>query len=195
MNSGIMDVESDALICVDVQRDFCEGGALAVPGGGEVVPALNRFLGVPGLLKIATRDWHPPDHCSFQAKDGTWPAHCVADTPGAEFHAGLKAEKLDYVVSKATGSDTDAYSGFEGTDLLEFLRARDIRRVWVGGLATDYCVRATALDARKQGFEVIIIEDAIRGVEANPGDCDLARAEMEEAGCRFVYTDEALARE
>jgi len=195
MSTGVLDVESDALICVDVQRDFCEGGALAVPGGGEVVPALNRFLEISGLLKVATRDWHPANHCSFQANGGIWPVHCVADTPGAEFHAGLKAGKFDQVVSKATGSDADAYSGFEGTDLFGFLRARDIRRVWVGGLATDYCVRSTALDARKHGLEVIIIEDAIRGVEADPGDCDRAKAQMNEAGCRFVHTDEVLSRE
>ena len=181
-----VNVETDALIVVDMQRDFCPGGALAVPNGNEVVPVLNEWLRIDRLLKIATRDWHPPGHCSFERNGGPWPDHCVQDTPGAQFHPDLNVRAVDVIVSKATDPEKDAYSGFDAPELLTVLKAHDIRRLWVGGLATEYCVKATALDGQRNGFEVFVIEDAVRGIDVHPGDCDKARREMEEAGVVFV---------
>ena len=153
----------DALIIVDVQNDFCPGGALAVAEGDAVVPVLNALAPRFGTI-VATRDWHPADHRSFAAQGGPWPSHCVAATPGADFHPALDRAVVDLVVEKATRSDQEAYSGFDGTDLAAQLRARGVRRVYVGGLALDYCVDATALDARKAGFETWVIRDATRPV-------------------------------
>ena len=178
-----LDPRTDALVLVDVQNDFCPGGALPVPDGDRVVPVLNKLLRQGGMLAVATRDWHPPDHCSFAAQGGPWPAHCVAGTPGADFHPDLDLARIEHIVTnKATTRDEEAYSGFQGTDLATFLRGRGIRRLVVGGLATDYCVKATALDGRTEGFEVFLLTDAIRGVNVQPGDGDRAIAEMRAAG-------------
>jgi len=173
-----VDPPTDALIVVDVQRDFCPGGALAVPRGDEVVPVINRLLVVTDWLTVATRDWHPADHCSFRAQGGIWPPHCVAGTDGAAFHPALDRARIHHVVSKAVTRDSEAYSGFQGTDLAALLALRGIRRAFVCGLATDYCVKATALDARRAGLDVVVFEDAIRGVEVKPGDCVKAIDEM-----------------
>lgn len=173
-----VDPRSDVLIVVDVQRDFCPGGALAVPRGDEVVPVINRLLVSADWLTVATRDWHPLDHCSFTAQGGIWPRHCVAGTHGAEFHPALNQVRIRHVVSKAVTKDLEAYSGFQGTDLAALLASRGIRRAFVCGLATDYCVKGTALDARRAGLDVVVIEDAIRGVEVQPGDCVKAIDEM-----------------
>ena len=183
-----VDPNADALVLVDVQNDFCPGGALAVPEGDRVVPVLNALLRHRELLAIATRDWHPPDHSSFATQGGPWPVHCVAGTPGADFHPGLDRERIAHLVaigstvSKATARDQEAYSGFQGTDLAAYLRRHGIRRLFIGGLATDYCVKATALDAHKEGFEVFLLTDAIRAVNVQPGDGDRAIAEMQAAG-------------
>jgi nicotinamidase/pyrazinamidase len=181
-----IDPARDALIVVDVQRDFCPGGALAVPRGDEVVPVINPLLGLGGWLAVATRDWHPPDHCSFAAQGGIWPVHCVAETPGALFHPALNVTRIRHVISKATTREVEAYSGFERTDLQALLGRQGIGRVFVCGLATDYCVKATALDARKAGLDVVVLEDAIRGVEVTPGDCAAAMAEMQAAGIQVA---------
>jgi nicotinamidase/pyrazinamidase len=151
---------------------------LAVPHGDDVVPVINRLLGLTDWLTVATRDWHPADHCSFKAQGGIWPPHCVAGTDGAAFHPALDQARIGTVVSKAVTRDAEAYSGFQGTDLAARLAARGVRRVFVCGLATDYCVKATALDARRSGLDVVVIEDAIRGVEVAPGDCAQAVDEM-----------------
>jgi len=188
-----IDPKADALIVVDVQQDFCPGGALAVPQGDQVVPAIDRVLGLEGWLIVATRDWHPKDHCSFKPHGGIWPVHCVAGTTGAMFHPGLDATKVRQIISKATTKESEAYSGFHGTELGALLNGHGIRRVFVCGLATDYCVKATALDARKAGFEVIVLEDAIRGVEVKPGDCARAVEEMKAAGIRFARTTDLAA--
>lgn len=185
-----IDAKTDALVVIDVQRDFCEVGALPVPAGDEVVVPLNRWLRVGGLLKIATRDWHPLTHTSLQRNRGPWPDHCIQGTPGAGFHPELAADRLDEIVSTGTEPQGEGYSGFENPQLFQILRDRGVRRLWMGGLATEYCVKATALDGRKQGFEVFIIEDAIRGIDVNPGDCDRARQEMEAAGVHFVRTEQ-----
>lgn len=184
--------KTDALIVVDVQNDFLPGGALAVPNGDEVVPVLNQWLSIPGVLKIASRDWHPPDHCSFKERGGPWPPHCVRETWGAEFAPGLDTERIDEIVSKATASDKDAYSAFDAPETARLLRERGILRLWIGGVATEYCVCETVLAALKTGFEAFVIEDAIRGIEAAPGDCDKAVARMEEAGAVFARTEQVV---
>ncbi len=180
----------DALVVVDLQVDFCPGGALPVPEGDRVVGPVNRLLGLSGWVKVATRDWHPPDHASFRGRGGAWPPHCVADTPGARFHPGVDAGKADLIISKATRRDAEAYSGFEGTSLAEELRARGVERIFVCGLATDYCVRATALDGRRESLEVVVLEDAIRAVDVQPGDGGRALEEMRRAGCAIARSED-----
>lgn len=175
---------SDALVLVDVQYDFVSG-ALAVPDATSALPVLNRYLREftrRGLAVFATRDWHPTAHCSFRDRGGPWPPHCIAGTPGAAFAVGLALGPDARVVSKATTIDRDAYSGFEDTDLDLDLRRLGVHRLFVGGLATDYCVRQTVLDARRLGYEVFLLEDAIRAVNVTPGDGERALAEMRAAG-------------
>jgi nicotinamidase/pyrazinamidase len=185
--------DSDALILVDVQNDFLPGGALAVPGGDAVVEPLNRaaaLFAARGRPVFATRDWHPPDHCSFRARGGPWPPHCVAGTPGAAFAPGLRLPPSAVTVSKATTAERDAYSGLQGTDLANRLRAAGVTRVMVGGLATDYCVKETVADALAAGFAVVLLTDAIRAVDVHPGDGDAARAKMLAAGAVPAATAE-----
>jgi len=165
-------VETDALLIVDVQRDFLPGGALAVPHGDEVVPVLAELAGIfsaASLPVVASRDWHPPDHCSFAEQGGPWPPHCVAGTPGAELDAALSLPAATRIVDKAVATDTDAYSAFEGTDLADWLRQQGVRRVFVGGLATEYCVLNTAADALRNGYQVVLLEDAIRAIDDTDG--------------------------
>jgi nicotinamidase/pyrazinamidase len=179
----------DALVVVDVQNDFLVGGSLAVPGGDEVIPALNTWIRrfrSAGLPVFATRDWHPADHCSFREQGGPWPPHCVAGTRGAEFSAELTLPPDVAVVSKAMAPEKEAYSDFEDTDFAVRLREIGVSRLFVGGLATDYCVRATVLDALAEGFAVVLLDDAVRAVEVQPGDGERARAEMIEAGARVI---------
>jgi nicotinamidase/pyrazinamidase len=174
-----------ALLVVDVQNDFTPGGALAVTDGDAVVPRINELIDGGGFdLVVATRDWHPPDHGSFDTHDppGTWPVHCVAGTPGAELHPGLHRDGIDVVVDKGTDVDTEGYSAFQGTDLAALLRARGITELTVTGLATDYCVRATALDGLAQGFTVNVSEAATRGVEVRSGDGERALQDVRAAG-------------
>jgi len=181
----------DALILVDVQNDFLPGGSLAVPQGDAVIPALNRAIAAMqarGLPVFATRDWHPADHCSFQAQGGPWPPHCVAASPGAEFAPALKLPSDAAIISKATRADTDAYSGFQGTELDRLLRERGVKHLFVGGLATDYCVLNTVQDALKLGYQVFLLEDAVRAVDVQPGDGTRALAQMEERGARLVHS-------
>ncbi|HXF67554.1 MAG TPA: nicotinamidase [Burkholderiales bacterium] len=181
----------DALLIVDVQNDFLPGGSLAVPGGDEVIAPLNRAIAAArrkGLPVIASRDWHPRDHCSFRTRGGPWPEHCVADSAGAQFAPGLELPPDAIIVSKATREDADAYSAFDGTGLAERLRALGVERLLVGGLATDYCVLNTVRDALKAGFGVLLLTDAIRAVNVEPGDGERAEAEMRAAGAVPVRT-------
>ena len=177
---------SDALLLVDVQNDFCPGGALAVADGDEVVPALNAWIAAAlsgGARIFASRDWHPPDHLSFAERGGLWPPHCVQDTPGAAFHPGLELPDDAVVVTKADTADHEAYSAFDSGEFAEHLRAAGTKRLWVGGLATDYCVKASVLDGVDlPGLEVHVIADAIRAVDAAPGDGDAALDAMRAAG-------------
>lgn len=178
----------DALLIVDVQRDFLPGGSLPVPAGDEVVASLNNWVRRFTLARqpiYATRDWHPPDHCSFREQGGQrgiWPSHCVAGTPGAEFAPTLVLPATVCLVSKATRPETDAYSGFAGTDLDAQLRYSGVRRLFVGGLATDYCVLHTVTDALRLGYEVVLLLDSMRAVDVQPGDGDKAIAAMLAAG-------------
>lgn len=190
MDSGNIG-EGDALIVVDVQRDFLPGGALGVPAGDAVVEPLNRAIRAfeqAGLPVFYSRDWHPPDHCSFVERGGPWPPHCVAGTAGAGFAPRLRLPIDAAVVSKATDRDRDAYSAFQGTSLTKQLKAAGIRRVFVGGLATDYCVKATVLDARAKGFGVEVLGDAVRAVEVQPGDGSRALQEMKKSGANLTTT-------
>ena len=174
-----------ALIVVDVQNDFCPGGALAVPDGDAVVEHVNRLASEASFV-VATRDWHPPDHASFADQGGPWPAHCVAGTPGAELHPGIERDAIDVVIEKGQAVDTEGYSGFEGTGLADVLRSRGVDAVDVAGLALDYCVRATALDAKAAGFDVVVHRGATRAVEVAPGDGERAVEELRAAGISVV---------
>lgn len=174
-----------ALLIGDVQVDFCPGGALAVPGGNEIIPVVNDYVRLfrsRNLPIVAIRDWHPPNHCSFQEQGGRWPVHCVQGSRGAQFHPDLVVPPGTLVISKATDPAREAYSSFDGTSLEERLREAGVETLFVSGLATDYCVRQTVLDARRLGFRVVLLEDAIRGIDAAPQDCDKAIREMHEAG-------------
>lgn len=162
----------DALLIVDVQNDFCPGGLLAVESGNDVVPVLNRWIDAAWQQNVpiyASRDWHPPGHVSFSERGGPWPTHCVQNTDGAAFHPDLNLPDDATIVSKGDDKDRDAYSAFDGTDLAEQLRQQNIRRLWVGGLAQDVCVKATVLDGEHEGFDVHVITDATRPVNAKSG--------------------------
>jgi nicotinamidase/pyrazinamidase len=171
----------EALVVVDVQNDFCPGGALAVATGDEIIEPINELASEFPLV-VATRDWHPPDHGSFAQQGGPWPAHCVGDTAGAHLHPRLRRELIDVVVDKGREPDGEGYSAFDGTQLEEILRRAGTRRVHVAGLALDYCVRQTALDARRLGFEVVVRRDLTRAVDAAPGDGERTLAGLEAAG-------------
>jgi nicotinamidase/pyrazinamidase len=177
--------KGDALLIVDVQNDFCPGGALAVRRGDEVVPVLNKWIqraSSRGVPVFASRDWHPLQHISFQERGGPWPPHCVQGTPGAAFHPELKLPREAQIISKAEGPDEDSYSAFSGTDLAERLRKAGVRRVWIGGLTQDYCVRETSLDALREGFEVHVIVEGTRAVNVDPKDGRRALDDVRQAG-------------
>ncbi|MDX1611814.1 MAG: nicotinamidase [Candidatus Thermoplasmatota archaeon] len=175
----------DALVLVDVQNDFCPGGALAVPEGDKVIPQLNDYITRFHRAELpiaASRDWHPEDHVSFEAQGGPWPPHCVAETEGAAFHPSLELPPKFTEVKKATEADAEAYSAFDTTELAETLRNKDVARLFIGGLATDYCVKATVLDALELGFTAFVLLDAIKAVNLEDGDGPEAIAEMLQAG-------------
>jgi nicotinamidase/pyrazinamidase len=180
-----------ALIVVDVQNDFCPGGTLAVSHGDEVVPPLNELIDEfleRGDPVYKSRDWHPPQTKHFKAYGGTWPAHCVQNTKGAEFHPQLKDDPRIRVISKGLG-DTDCYSAFDETDLAAQLHEQGVEELVVGGLATDYCVKATVLAGLEEGFKVKALKNAMRAVDVNPGDGDRAIQEMQAAGAQIVNHD------
>ncbi len=176
----------DALIVVDMQKDFMPTGVLPVPEGDKIVPSLNEYIKLfeaKNLPVFFTRDWHPENHISFKDYGGIWPPHCVQNTEGAEFHEELYIPADNkFIISKGTSPDFDAYSGFQGTQLEDLLRERGVKRVFVGGVATDYCVKNTVLGALNLGFSVVLLLDAIKGVDLSPGDSDRAIEEMLTAG-------------
>jgi nicotinamidase/pyrazinamidase len=175
----------DALLLIDIQNDFLPGGALAVAEGDAVIPVANRYVAEFERARLPiylTRDWHPADHCSFEAHGGPWPPHCVQDTEGAAFAEELRVPAGAVVHSKATTSDKEAYSDFEDRNFGPRLRAAGVRRLFVMGLATDYCVLETVRDALAAGFEVVVVKDGVRAVDVRPGDGERALASMREAG-------------
>ena len=191
--SDIHESGSSALLIVDVQKDFCPGGALPVPDGDRVVDPLNRALveaETRGWPIYASRDWHPAVTHHFKSYGGEWPPHCVQKTDGARFHADLRLPRTTTVISKGQDPEESGYSAFEGftpggQTFLEHLEDRHVRHLYVGGLATDYCVKQTVLDALRRGFEVTVLTDAIAGVEREPGDSARAISEMRRTGARF----------
>ena len=178
-----------ALIVVDLQNDFCPGYSLGVAGGDEIIPVINRLVNSFDTV-VYTRDWHPANHVSFaenpQFIDKSWPAHCVAGTPGAEFHPDLLVRPDGSIVDKGTDPAVEAYSGFQGTGLAEKLRERQVDTVYITGLATDYCVKATALDALKAGFRAFVVVNASRGVDNPPGTVEDALNELRAAGVGII---------
>jgi nicotinamidase/pyrazinamidase len=186
----------DALIVVDVQNDFLPGGSLAVADGDAVIAPINRYAALfsqSGHPVFATRDWHPSDHCSFKSRGGPWPPHCIADSRGSAFPAALALPEAVAVISKATDPDRDAYSGFERTGLARQLRAQGVKRVFVAGLATDYCVLATVRDALAEGFAAILLVDAVRAVNVTPGDGESAIREMRALGATPAQLEDVAA--
>lgn len=202
----------NVLVLVDIQNDFCPGGALAVPDGDAVVSVANALMGRLPLV-VATQDFHPPQHGSFAANHPgkkpfeqidlhglpqvLWPVHCVQGTPGADFHPRLLSQRITRVFPKGTDATVDSYSGFfdngkrKGTGLAEYLREQGASLLIVVGLATDYCVRATVLDAVQLGFQVDLVSDGCRAVNLAPGDGDRAVAEMAAVGARIISSAEA----
>jgi len=185
----------DALIVVDVQNDFCPGGALPIADGDKVVPILNRWIDAAltqGVPIYFSRDWHPIHHISFTQRDGLWPPHCIQDTEGARFHPDLHVPESAIIVTKGTRFDYDQYSAFDETGLATQLRHDGVRRLFVGGLAEDVCVLATVLDGLKENFEVALIADATRPVTISGGE--EARQKMQEAGARLCRNPETNER-
>jgi nicotinamidase/pyrazinamidase len=182
--------QKDALVIVDVQNDFCPGGALGVQGGDEIVPVLNRYIeqfAAAQLPIFLTRDWHPSRTSHFDDFGGVWPVHCVQDTAGAEFHPDLFRDSRMILLSKGTAPDEDSYSAFQARDeagktLAERLQEFGVKRIFVGGIATDYCVKHTVLDGLREGFSMVVLDDAIRGVNLQHDDSEKALAEMCDAG-------------
>jgi nicotinamidase/pyrazinamidase len=181
--------QKKALIVVDVQNDFCPGGSLAVANGDDVVTPLNQLIEEflnRGEPVFETRDWHPANAKHFIPFGGVWPIHCVQQTRGAEFHPDLSRDPRITVISKGIDESADGYSGFDGTNLAQLLREEGVEEVWVGGLATDYCVKHTVLDALREGFKVKALADAMRSVNVNPQDGARAIEEMRSAGAEMV---------
>ena len=176
---------ADALVVVDPQNDFLPGGSLAVPGGNRIFDPINRLMPLFPYV-LASRDWHPRNHKYFQAYGGPWPFHCIAGTPGAQFSPLLHLEDVDEVVSKGTDRETDGYSAFAGTALAERLHAHGVRRIFIAGIATDYCVKNTTLDARDAGFDAVVVTDAVAAINVEPGDEERALEAMRARGVRFA---------
>ncbi len=184
-----------ALLIVDVQNDFLPGGALAVPEGDLVIEPLNKYIELfarRGLPVFATRDWHPRQHASFRERGGPWPPHCVQNTWGAEFSSMLSLPPTVRIVDKAFSPERDSYSGFQETVLSLELHRLGVKRLFIGGLATDYCVKATVLDSIDLGFETVLLLDAVKGVDVNPGDSEKAVREMVLKGAIGVTLSDVL---
>ncbi len=188
-------VSGDALVVTDVQNDFLPGGNLAVANSEQVIPVLNRYIAYflsQRIPVIATRDWHPPNHCSFYEQGGPWPPHCIANTHGAAFPTGLEFPQNVQVVSKADEADKEAYSSFGGGHLHRLLQASGIRRIFVGGLTTDYCVLNTVKDGVQLGYTVFLLADAVRAVNVQPGDGQRALDEMARVGAVAIRLEDLV---
>jgi nicotinamidase/pyrazinamidase len=181
-----------ALLIIDFQNDFTAGGALAVQGGDEIAEPVKRLASEFEYV-FATRDWHPPDHASFETEGGPWPVHCVQGTHGAELHPAMRDIEVEAIVDVGVAREDEGYSGFEHSKLADLLRENGVDEVAVVGLATDYCVRASAIDACHEGFETTVVTDAIRAVEVEPGDGERALEDMKRAGAKLATSRELLA--
>jgi nicotinamidase/pyrazinamidase len=193
----------DALVITDFQNDFTPGGALPVEGGDEIADPINR-LAYHFEFVVATRDWHPQNHGSFEGVEvdmdkwegtdppGIWPIHCVAGSEGAQLHPALDQSKVDLVLDKGQSPHSQGYSSFHGSGLAKVLRERGVERVYVTGLTTDYCVKNTVLDAIKENFDTVLVEDAIRAVNVKPGDSERAIEEMRSAGAQVMTSQEVI---
>jgi nicotinamidase/pyrazinamidase len=179
---------SKALLIIDFQNDFTSGGALEVPEGDEIAEPVKRLAKEFDYV-FATRDWHPTDHSSFETEGGPWPVHCVQGTHGAELHPAMRDIEVEEIVDVGAEREDQGYSGFEKSKLADLLRERDVDEVAVVGLATDYCVRASAIDAAREGFDTSVVTDAIRAVDVNPGDGERALEDMRKAGAKLVTSD------
>jgi nicotinamidase/pyrazinamidase len=178
---------AEALVIVDFQNDFTPGGPLPVPGGDEIADRINELAADPRFeLVLATRDWHPPEHGSFDRSGGPWPVHCVQETEGAQLHPALERDRVHVVIDKGHNPDTEGYSGFDETGLEDLLRERGIDRLTIVGLATDYCVKETVLDARRLGFEAAVPQGAVAAVDLQPGDGERALSAMRDAGAEVL---------
>lgn len=184
----------DAFIMTDLQNDFCPGGALAVPEGDTIIQPINSIARLFTTV-VATQDWHPPDHCSFKSQGGPWPPHCVQNSWGAELHPLVDKAKITITVRKARHRDRDAYSAFQETALKEELRKRRIKRVFITGLATDYCVKQTAFDALKNGFMTVVLTDLVRAVNVHPDDGRKALDDLGKAGAGLLLSHDLKACE
>lgn len=183
---------NDILLITDMQNDFLPGGTLAIPGGDQIIPVLNK-LSKQFPRVIASQDWHPANHISFKRRNGQWASHCVQRTPGAELHADLDQSKLSLIVRKAFDPEIEEYSLFtERSQLASMLIGAGIKRVFIGGVATDYCVRNSALDALRRNLEIHIVTDAVRGIDLSPGDSKRALDEIEESGGFLVVSSEII---
>ena len=190
--------EKKALLIVDVQNDFCPGGALAVPEGDEIVPILNKYMMIFSRKKwpiFASRDWHPKESKHFKKFGGPWPQHCIQNARGARLHPDLRLPKETILLSKGMDPDKDSYSAFQavdskGTGFIELLKSSGINELFIGGLATDYCVKSSVLDALKYGFKVKLLIDAIRGVNIKPEDSEQAIEEMVRGGAEKMTLEE-----
>lgn len=191
-----------ALIIVDLQQDFVEGGALAVPNASEIVPVINDLIPKFDFI-VTTKDYHPKNHCSFKENGGIWPVHCVRGTEGAKIHKDLNEDacKIQTNIFKGVNVDVDSYSAFfdnerkNSTALNQILNENNIKTLYVTGLATDYCVKFTVLDALELGYEVFVVKDACRGVNVNEGDVDKALSDMKAAGAKIVDSNEVVGEE
>ena len=184
-----------ALLVVDLQRDFCPGGALPVKNGDQVVPQINRIINAfdrLGLPIFFTRDWHPSNHVSFKSQGGDWPTHCVQGSAGAEFHPALRVPLGAAIITKGDVPEEEAYSGFQGTDLETRLRKLGVEEIVLCGLATDYCVKESALDALRAGFRVSVIRDCIRAVDVKPRDGAAALSAMKKAGAKITLSSSVI---
>jgi len=180
-------------VVVDFQNDFCPGGVLAVPGADAIIPAVNTYIRMfssAGLPVVFTRDWHPPDHSSFREHGGPWPAHCVRGTHGAQIHDDIAIPPRAIFIDKGTDRESEGYSGFESTPLEEKLRRLGVRRIFVAGLATDYCVKHTALDALERGFDVVLLLDATKGIGLKDGDIEGSIEQVVKAGGHTASIDQ-----
>ena len=186
-------MNSDALLITDIQKDFLPGGSLPVEGGDEIIPVLNAYVKRFAVAKahiFASRDWHPSNHISFKAQGGPWPPHCVQDTDGAKFSPDLKMSAIIGVISKATNPEHESYSVFDGTNFDHELKMCEVKRLFIGGLATDYCVVNTVLDSRKLGYETVVLTDATLGINVESGDVDRAFAAMFKAGAKQATNED-----